>query len=156
LDLFEKDDPAMFGPNSLLATDQGIRGFLSVVNDLLFISAQDLNLVAWTWEGIYETAKGKALAATEEEAQKVALKSLSATQIANFIDAISSSLADYDWRTSSTPGLSDSERVSNYFGSTIFRFQQKNRSKGRCYRLAANLCQKTPFSSPHFSNNRGE
>lgn len=127
LELFEKDDPAMFGPNSLLATDQGIRGFLSVVNDLLFISAQDLNLAAWTWEGIYENSKGKVLAATEEDAQKIALRSLSGTQIAAYIDAITSSLADYDWRTSSTPGLLDSERVMKlaFRGSSGYRELRK-------------------------------
>ncbi|MGL5633350.1 MAG: DGQHR domain-containing protein, partial [Azovibrio sp.] len=65
--LFEKEDPAMFGVNSLLATDQGIRGFLSVINDLLFISADELELQSWTWVSVYESSKSRKLAATEEE-----------------------------------------------------------------------------------------
>lgn len=121
--LFDRDDPAMFGNNSLLSTDQGVRGFLSVVNDLLFISAEELELSSWTWEGIYENARGRALAATEEDAQKLAMDSLKKTAIAQYIDQIAMGLATYDWRTSSTPGLSDTERVMKlaFRGSSGYR-----------------------------------
>lgn len=127
LDLFSQDDPAMFGTNSLLATDQGIRGFLSIVNDLLFISADELNLRQWTWESIYENSKGKTLAATEEDAQNLAIKSLKNTEISKFMDQISAGLARYDWRTSSTPGLPDSQRVMKlaFRGSSGYRELRK-------------------------------
>lgn len=121
--LFEQDDLAMFGGNSLLATDQGIRGFLSIVNDLLFVSAEELNLREWTWESIFENAQGKALAATEEGAQKLAINSLKNTDIASYLDQIATRLATYDWRTSSTPGLSDTERLMKlaFRGSSGYR-----------------------------------
>lgn len=126
-DLFPKDDPAMFGANSLLATDQGIRGFLSVVNDLLFISAEELDLRSWTWESIYEATKGRKLAATEEQAQSLALASLKKSSISRYIDQIAIGLAEYDWRTSSTPGLTDNERVMKlaFRGSSGYRELRK-------------------------------
>lgn len=108
--LFEREDPAMFGESTLLATDQGIRGFLSVINDLLYVSADELDLKSWTWESVYENTKAKRLAATEEMAQSLALSSFKKTPIAKFIDEIANSLSDYDWRTSSTPGISEAER----------------------------------------------
>lgn len=126
--LFENDDPAMFGVNSLLATDQGIRGFLYIVNDLLFISADDLGLRSWTWESVFENIRAnKILAATEEEAQNLALESLKNTMISQYIDQIAIGLAEYDWRTSSTPGLSDHERVMKlaFRGSSGYRELRK-------------------------------
>jgi hypothetical protein len=104
------DDLAMFGENSLLSTDQGIRGFLFVINDLLFVAVDELQLSAWTWESVYEGASAKKLAATEEEAQAMALNSLRKTPMAGFIDEVAHSLAEYDWRTSSTSGLTEEQR----------------------------------------------
>lgn len=109
-DLFEGEDPAMFGECSLLATDQGIRGFLSAINDLLFVSAGRLDLRSWTWESVYESAKARRFAATEEEAQSLALASFKKTDIAPFVDNIAGKLSEYDWRTSSTPGITEAER----------------------------------------------
>ena len=108
-DLFEGEDPAMFGEYSLLATDQGIRGFLSAINDLLFVSADRLDLRSWTWEGVYDSVKAKRAAATEEAAQSLALVSFGKTDIARFIDSIVGKLSEYDWRTSSTPGITGAE-----------------------------------------------
>lgn len=106
-----EDDLAMYGENSLLSTDQGIRGFLFVVNDLLFVAEEQLELRSWTWEAVYDgSSAARKLAATEEGAQTMALKSLKKTQIADFIDEMSLSLAQYDWRTSSTPGLDEELR----------------------------------------------
>jgi len=126
-DLFDHDDPAMYGTNSLLATDQGIRGFLSVVNDLLFVSADSLDLRSWTWESIYEAKSGKRLPATEEQAQALANESLKTTSIARFLDGIAKGLAEYDWRTSSTPGLAENDRVMKlaFRGSSGYRELRK-------------------------------
>ncbi|SFP82960.1 hypothetical protein SAMN05443579_11617 [Variovorax sp. PDC80] len=110
-ELFEKDDSAMFGSNSLLSTDQGIRGFLSIINDLLFVSADELELEGWTWEAIYDKKSGKQMAATEEQAQNLALSSLEKNEISEFVDEVTQGLSEFDWRTSSTPGLTENERV---------------------------------------------
>ncbi len=123
----DNDDPAMFGENSLLATDQGIRGFLFIINDLLFVAGDQLNLKDWTWESVYDNATAKRLAATEEEAQALALKSLEKTRIARFINDIAQSLSAYDWRTSSTPGLSEEQRKAKlvFRGSSGYKELRK-------------------------------
>lgn len=126
-DLFQDDDAAMFGSNSLLATDQGIRGFLSIVNDTLFVSADDLELGQWTWESVYATASAKKLAATEEQAQSAALASFKKTACASFLDDLTVRLAEYDWRTSATPGLTETDRVMKlaFRGSSGYRELRK-------------------------------
>lgn len=108
--LFEGEDPAMFGEYTLLATDQGIRGFLSAINDLLYMSAEELGLKSWTWESVFDKAKARQLPATEESAQTLAISSFKKTTAAKFIDEITRKLSEYDWRTSSTPGISETER----------------------------------------------
>lgn len=121
------DDLAMFGENSLLATDQGIRGFLFVINDLLFVADDQLQLRAWTWESIYDGAAAKKLAATEEEAQAMALASLKKTPMARFINDVAHSLSEYDWRTSSTPRLSEDQRKAKlvFRGSSGYKELRK-------------------------------
>jgi DGQHR domain-containing protein len=115
--LLKGDDPAFYGEYSLLSTDQGIRGFLFVVNDLCFVQSELLCLDEWRWENIYETLHNQKLAATEEEAVTAAIKSFSKIPPAEFIGEISNGLQDYDWRTSSTPGLPERERLAQ----SVFR-----------------------------------
>lgn len=111
----EEDDPAFHGPYSLLSTDQGIRGFLAVTNDVFFVLAEDLDLNAW---------RGTAgVPATDEEAVARELKSLKKHSFAATFDEIAGHIADYDWRTSSTPGLSDNQRKRQgvYRGSSGYK-----------------------------------
>lgn len=123
----DEDDLAMFGENSLIATDQGIRGFLFVINDLIFVAEGPLQLKAWTWESVYEGAAAKKLAATEEEAQAMALASIKKTPIASFINDVAQNLSDYDWRTSSTPGLPEELRKAKlvFRGSSGYKELRK-------------------------------
>lgn len=116
-ELFEiGDDPAFFGPHTLLATDQGIRGFLAVTNDICFVLAEELGLTKWQGED--------ASAATDEEAVSKELKGLSKQrQIVSLFDELAEHLAKYDWRTSSTPALTDAERRRQgvYRGSSGYK-----------------------------------
>jgi hypothetical protein len=123
----DEDDLAMFGENSLLATDQGIRGFLFIVNDLLFVSEDSLQLKSWTWESVYDGAGAKKYAATEEDAQAMALAALKKTPISNFIREIAKRLAGYDWRTSSTSGLTEEQRKAKlvFRGSSGYKELRK-------------------------------
>jgi hypothetical protein len=96
-------DAAFDGPYTLLNTDQGIRGILYITNDLCYIRAKELELGEWIFD---EDA-----AAIDEIAVNKAITSLKHKPVASFLNTIAASLAKYDWRTSSTPGLKESERV---------------------------------------------
>lgn len=107
----DDDDPAFYGPHSLLSTDQGIRGFLAITNDILFVLADDLKLTKWHGT--------QGVSATDESAVTTELKSIRKQKFSSTISDIASALATYDWRTSSTPELSDKERKNQsiYRGS---------------------------------------
>ncbi|HEY3324399.1 MAG TPA: DGQHR domain-containing protein [Planctomycetota bacterium] len=110
--LFETgDDPAFHGRYSLITTDQGIRGLLSIFNDLCFAISEDLGLNEWLWEDIAGKQKANLPPATDEASVTLAVQSLKRTKIGAFIETVGKALASYDWRTSSTPGLSDQERL---------------------------------------------
>jgi hypothetical protein len=96
-------DVAFYGSQTLLSTDQGIRGFLHVTNDLCYVQAHELRLTKWR-------ATPEQTAPDEEGVSK-ALTSLRQEPVANFLTNVAKGLAEYDWRTSSAPGLSDNLRL---------------------------------------------
>lgn len=96
------DDLAFYGPHSLIMTDQGVRGFLQVLNDICFVSAPRLKLDTWRGSG--------RPAANDVQAIDTEMRSLSKQPVAKTIIAIARGLASFDWRTSSAPGLEDDER----------------------------------------------
>lgn len=98
----EIGDAAFYGPYSLLSTDQGVRGYLHVVNDFCFVMAPQLELRSWRLE--------RSGAASDEDAVTTALKSLSKQKVAKFVDALAKGAETFDWRTSSMPDLSEPER----------------------------------------------
>lgn len=126
-ELFENDDAAFYGEHSLISTDQGIRGFLFIVNDLCFVESQNLGLELWDWENVSAELRGKNVAATDDPVVSAALKSFSNTKSARFIMNIAIELASYDWRTSSTPTLSDNERMRQaiFRGSSGYKEMRK-------------------------------
>ncbi|MCL4706576.1 DGQHR domain-containing protein [bacterium] len=103
---FENEqDPAFAGPNTLLNTDQGIRGILHITNDLCYVRAKELDLENWVTEN-------DAGAADEEMVNK-ALKSLRKQEKLNkFLDRLADGLIKFDWRSSSAEGLSENLRTS--------------------------------------------
>ena len=105
-DIFEftgQYDAAFDGPQTLLTTDQGIRGILYVTNDLCYIRAKELQLEKWQSEDD--------AAAVDESAVSKAILSLKGESSYKYLKTIAQSLAKYDWRTSSTPGLTEAERT---------------------------------------------
>jgi DGQHR domain-containing protein len=110
-ELFDDDDPAFYGQFSLLTTDQGIRGLLQVTNDLCYVSSDRLGLVDWNWDAISSQQQTNDAAATDEGAVDLAVKSLSKSKIGAFLADLGQALSTYDWRTASTPNLSDAERL---------------------------------------------
>ncbi len=100
----EEEDLAFFGPNNLINSDQGIRVFLQIINDLCFIRADQLDLHKW----------GGHQHQTESDLDEISagIKSLKREKkILRYLERLSESLAFYDWRASSAPGLDEEERV---------------------------------------------
>ena len=96
-------DPAFAGMYSLLATDQGVRGFLQVSNDISFNLASSLELMSWVRDHQGE--------ATEAEEVSEAVQELaSMKQIADFVGSFCQSAARFDWSSSVTPGLPEEVR----------------------------------------------
>lgn len=126
-DMLENADPAMFGSYSLLATDQGIRGFLFTLNDLIYISQKRLNLDEWTAEDVYAGTQQNSSSATDDYALETALASLMGTDLYKFILEIATGLAKYDWRTSAMPGISEDERKNKliFRGSSGYKELRK-------------------------------
>jgi DGQHR domain-containing protein len=96
------DDLPFYGPFSLIATDQGVRGFSHVLNDVCFSNATKLQLRSWE---LKERA-----AATDENAVSNALKSLAKHPLAKFLSLFGAAMSSFDWRTSGSPHLTDKER----------------------------------------------
>ena len=101
-DVKADDDPAFFGTHSLITTDQGVRGFLHVVNDLSYQRASKLKLNTWVPD---DRSSANPVAAVESS-----LKSLAVQEFVSFVTAIGNALASFDWRTSSAPGLDEQKR----------------------------------------------
>ncbi|TPJ50511.1 MULTISPECIES: DGQHR domain-containing protein [unclassified Mesorhizobium] len=95
-------EAAFYGNHSLISTDQGVRGFLHVLNDLCFYSASRLELRNWQAD--------RAGSASDANAVSIALTSLGKTKVALYVNALVSSLVSFDWRSSSAPGLPSEER----------------------------------------------
>ena len=97
-------DAAFFGEHTLVNTDQGVRGFLYVTNDLCYARSEELCLVDWIVDDIG--------GAPDEELVSIALDSLREEPVSDLVTDISAGLVDYDWRTASAPGLSDDDRTA--------------------------------------------
>jgi hypothetical protein len=93
-------DPAFASPRSLLTSDVGIRGLLFIANDLCFLRSSQLGLSKWTIDEPSEP---------DPRSIADAVKSLSKTQIGDFLKRLAGHLAKYDWRSSAAPGLSPDE-----------------------------------------------
>jgi hypothetical protein len=96
------DDAAFYGPYSLIVTDQGVRGYLHILNDLCFVKAPNLDLRSWRID--------RSAAASDTTAVTNAIKSLSKHTLANFLKLAAEGLATFDWRTSATPKITAEER----------------------------------------------
>lgn len=104
LNLIDDDtqDAAFASKFSLLATDQGVRGFLQVSNDLSFVLAESLGLTAWDRDRQQEATNTSEVAAAIQIFE-------SDDRIAPFVRGLCASTAQFDWRSPATPGLSDVE-----------------------------------------------
>ena len=94
---------AFYGPNTLLNQDQGIRALLYVLNDFLYINADDLGLTEWG---------GSSVVGTDESGVTEALHSLSKqSRLKEYVESLTDALATYDWRASDAPGLDEQQSL---------------------------------------------
>jgi DGQHR domain-containing protein len=92
------------GPETLLATDQGVRGCLNVLNDLLFLANEGgaLDLRHWNWvRGVKQDDN-----AAVSEATRTLASNCKGT--ISFVSSIAETLASFDWRLSSSISPNDS------------------------------------------------
>ena len=102
-ELFGNENLAFSGPHTLISQDQGIRALLHVTNDLCYIRADDLLLEAWGKGG---SGKGK-----DDERVSAAISSLKKLPVDSFLKKLAAALAMYDWRASSEPSLTETEKL---------------------------------------------
>lgn len=100
--LLNMDDPAFYSRFSLIVTDQGVRGYLYILNYLCFAMASKLDLRSWH--------TGESASASNEDAVSLALKSIAKHPSSEFVRNIAQGLASFDWRTGAAPELSEEER----------------------------------------------
>ncbi len=96
-------NPAFTGTYSLLATDQGVRGFLQVSNDFSFSLVDELDIDSWL-----PADHGSAVVVDEINAALQILRD--GSQSAEFVDEFCKCVAEFDWRTLATPGISEETR----------------------------------------------
>ena len=98
------DAPAFFARHSLLNTDQGVRAFLGVLNDLTRLRSKVLDLGGWNTD---EMRDGESL-----EDVTLAIDSLTShALLIDHLQTIASALADFDWRGSQAPGITADARI---------------------------------------------
>ena len=97
-------DPAFYGDHTLLNTDQGIRGILFITNDLCYVRTEELELEEWL--------ANESSMASDRDAVDFTLERLLKSPVYVFLADLSSELARFDWRTSSAPDLTESQRTA--------------------------------------------
>lgn len=109
-------DEAFKGDNTLLNSDIGVRGYLYVLNDLSFIRADAFDLHSWT-------VQDDGASAVDAEAVSQAICSLAKTKCGEAIREMARTVAQYDWRLSKAPGLTEIERQAKarFRGGTGYR-----------------------------------
>jgi DGQHR domain-containing protein len=101
-----KKDPAFYGDSTLINTDQGVRAILHVTNDLCYIRADDLQLQHFT----RDAEKGlPSDGDSVDDALRIFRKD---ERLRTFLEETAKSLATYDWRTASAPGLDEDMKTA--------------------------------------------
>jgi len=100
----DEDDMAFYGPNSLISQDQGVRIVLQVFNDLIFVSSEELLLDTWGGVSFDTDSDPYQIKKSRQTLQRK-------SKLVKFVDAMTNSLANIDWRSSSAPGLTEEQRI---------------------------------------------
>ena len=116
-------DPAFGSRMSLMATDQGVRGFLSVMNDMIYMQSGHLPLNA-----IQSSDNIKEDAISHDDVKDAIAVFKRSTKLKEYILAITRELVKFDWRTASAEGLTEQERQKQmiYKGSSGYKEIRKD------------------------------
>lgn len=95
-------DLAFYGPYTLIATDQGVRGFLQVLNDICYVRASRLGLNNWRPDD--------RLGLDLDSAVESSLQTLENQIFVSFVTKLCELLVSFDWRSSAAPELEEDLR----------------------------------------------
>lgn len=101
------DDLAFTSKHSLISSDQGVRGFLHVINDMVFTQAESLGVRNINWNADNEKITESGVSPSDVDK---AIKDLSKSSLNQFVTNICEELVKFDWRTSSETSLSEEQR----------------------------------------------
>ena len=116
----DDDDAAFLGQHNLLNQDQGIRVLLQILNDLHFVSVDDLALYDLRFEGNIDLSDD---VSDEPEISDAIVSLCQQSWYRDFVTPLAQSLARYDWRSSKAPGLSRNEQTlkASFRGNAGYR-----------------------------------
>ena len=98
-ELRSEPEIAMFAEFSLINTDQGVRAFLQIANDFIYLQARELRLFSW---------HGRPAISEEIEPPKSPRRwNPQQQEFARALGELASELSQFDWRTCGAPGLPD-------------------------------------------------
>jgi D-ribose pyranose/furanose isomerase RbsD len=117
-DEVKNQDPAYASRLSLIATDQGVRGFLSIINDMVYLVTNEIKL-----NEIQFADEIKEDRIDSNDVNKSLTVFRKSTKLKSYIENIAQELVKFDWRTASTPELSTLERQKQmiYKGSSGYK-----------------------------------
>lgn len=98
-------EPAFNGRKTMLNQEQGVRGVLSVTNELFFrMAVRDRS--AFEWRSLTPGGGETSIDEVSEE-----LTVLKASPLAVTVDKVSKAIAEFDWRSADAEGLDDNLRL---------------------------------------------
>lgn len=101
----KKSPPEFYGNHTMLNQEQGVRGILSVSNELFFDKAR-LSPEIFEWEKTSHQGQ-----ATTEEDIDAELETFKKMRLANAVKEFAISIAGFDWRSAEAKNLTDDERL---------------------------------------------
>ena len=109
-------DSAFAGRYSMLATDQGVRGFLQVCNDISYQCRYEIRFGDWQRSSVAEATDLAEVTDALSELRKL-------SEIDGFIRRLTGDIAMFDWRSAVTPGLPDNIEIfqSRYRGGSGYK-----------------------------------
>lgn len=134
-------DPAFAGPYTLLATDQGARAILVILNAMFFVQYSELELEEW--ESTFPSD-----VIDDEDVSRAISELVQKKKIGTFLEGVAAALfySEFDWRTSSSPELNKDieakQHQSAYRGSSGYKILQQ-----RALELLVNATMQSVSSS---------